>query len=251
MKNKLKIFFKVHLRKIKPLFFLIKVMMDRRNFYHYLQGFFTKPSTRRILGRIESGFFKSDKKYSDKTQDLIRKSYIENLIYISPEEALAISLSIEGYKCHDILNNSYIDFPISSKPDQCTLAYYHTADLYKNKKILEIATNQELINIFNNLYGCDPVIDYIGCWWTFPSKKPQGTQLWHRDIDTLNQLKFFVYLSEVNYENGPHSLIPGSHDISFRTKKDQTHDDEEMSLLINQCGKKDFLGPSGTNFFGK
>jgi len=248
LKAKFTDFLKIYIRKIKPLFVIIKIVTDRRYFYHYAQGFFYQTRTRRALGKIESTFFKSDRKYSDKTQEVIAKSYIENPIYISPEDASDIRDSLEAYKCHDIQSNSSIDFHIKSKPDGCSLAYYHTADMYKNKKILEIATNQELISIFNNLYDCDPIIDYIGAWWTFPSKVLHGTQLWHRDMDTLNQLKFFVYLTDVGYDTGPHSLIPGSHDIEFRTKKDQKHNDDEMSLLIDRYGKKDFLGPSGTNF---
>ena len=239
---------KFYIRKIKPIFYLLKSLQDKRYFYFMLQGFFTNPRRRNFLAKIEAGFFRSDKKFSDSTQLILKNSYIENLIDIDASTASSIKNSLTNFKCHD-LEAPLDEFLVSKRPVDCSVAYYHTADLFKIKKVLEIAINSELISVFNHLYKCDPIIDHIGAWWSFPCNHTHGTQNWHRDIDTLNQLKFFLYLTDVGIESGPHILITGSHkEGKFRTSHDQKHRDEEVESLIQKYGSKTFIGGAGTNF---
>ena len=238
---------KFYIRKVKPLFYLLKILQDKRYFYYLLQGIFTKPKSRKFLAEIEASFFKSNIRYSPDTELIQKNSYIENPLDIDSTEAYKIKDSLKNFKCHDLETPS-IEFLVSQKPSDCNLAYYHTADLFKIKTVLEVAINKKLISVFNHLYKCDPIIDYIGAWWSFPNNLAYETQKWHRDIDTLNQLKFFIYLTDVSIDSGPHSLIVGSHKVAFKTSHDQKHQDEEVENLIKEYGCKSFTGKAGTNF---
>ena len=246
---------KNYIKRIKPLFIIIKlpsniirILLDKRYFYHYLQGLITNVKTRSYLAKIEANLFKSKKRFCERTIEIRENSYIENPLNIPTELVMEIKNSLKGLKCHDQGNNSSLEFDIDSRPSDCHLAYYRGSDLFKSEPILGLAVNEVLINIFNDLYGCDPIIDEIAAWWSFPSDESHDTQYWHRDIDTLNLLKFLVYLTDVDLHSGPHYLIPGSHVLEFKTSKYKKHEDREFEDMIEEYGSKVFTGPAGTNF---
>lgn len=256
MINKILMPLKVFVRRYKLLFILIKpfsniyrIILDKRYFYHYLQGLITNVDIRKKLAKLEANFYKTQKRTSIKTNFIRENSYIENPLTIHEEKVKEIMESLEEYKCQDQLDDT-VKFDINSRPETCKLAFYDGIDLFQSEPILEMAVNDSLIEIFNDLYGCDPIIDHIAAWWTFPSEHEHDTQYWHRDIDTLNILKFLVYLTDVDMDSGPHFLIPGSHNFQIKTAKYKKHSDQdkEFETMINQRGTKAFVGSAGTNF---
>ena len=59
-----------------------------------------------------------------------------------------------------------------------------------------------------------PVLDIVTMWWStaFSHEASSGAaQLYHFDMASLKWLKFFVYLTDVSAENGPHCFVKGSH----------------------------------------
>ena len=232
---------------MKPLYNIVKIILDKRYLYHYLQGLVTNVKIRSNLAKIEANLFKSEKRFSDKTDIIRENSYIENPLDISNETVEEIKNSLKDFNCHDQTDSS-LEFDINSRPSDCHLAFYNSSDLFKSEPILGLAVNEVLIDIYNDLYGCDPIIDHIAAWWTFPSDQNHDTQYWHRDIDTLNLLKFLIYLTDVDLNSGPHYLIPGSHDMQIRTSKDKKHEDQEFEAIIKEYCPKVFTGPAGTNF---
>jgi hypothetical protein len=54
----------------------------------------------------------------------------------------------------------------------------------------------------------------VAMWWSAamasgPDK--QAAQFWHFDMDRIKWLKFFIYLTDVDSDSGPHSFVEGSH----------------------------------------
>lgn len=232
---------------VKPFSNIVRIFLDKRFLYHYFQGVITNPKTRSYLAKIESNFYKVENRFSNKT-DLLRKdSYIESPLIISNEKVIQINSFLNTLRCHDQLDSSY-KFDINSRPRDCHLAFYESSELFKSEQIIELAVENTLIEIYNDLYGCDPIIDHIAAWWSFPSNESHNTQHWHRDLDSLNLLKFLIYLTDVDAESGPHYLIPGSHNSKISTAKYKKHDDKEFEDIIKQNGTKVFLGPAGSNF---
>jgi ectoine hydroxylase-related dioxygenase (phytanoyl-CoA dioxygenase family) len=59
-----------------------------------------------------------------------------------------------------------------------------------------------------------PILDIVAMWWhTAFSDRPdaRAAQMFHFDMDRPRWLKFFVYLTDVTPESGPHCFIRGSH----------------------------------------
>jgi len=100
-------------------------------------------------------------------------------------------------------------------------------------------------------YLGQPVIqDQTALWWT--TTKGSGDEsmnawLFHQDRDRLSFLKFFCYLTDVGPENGPHTVIRGTHE---RVPKQLATDGRKDDELVRQAGIWDrvieLTGPAGT-----
>lgn len=101
--------------------------------------------------------------------------------------------------------------------------------------------------------GRPPVLSAVNMWWTaVGSKTPSSAaaQYFHYDYSHPKWLKFFVYLTDVNTNSGPHCLIPGSHKsdkmgAAFRKPNRSRIKDSEIESAYP--GKYlELCGPAGT-----
>ena len=97
-------------------------------------------------------------------------------------------------------------------------------------------------------YLGQPVIqDQTALWWTTTQGSPDASLnawLFHQDRDRLSFLKFFVYLTDVGPENGPHTYVRGTHlKVPRMLATDGRKDDELIRAaglweeVIEQTGK--------------
>ena len=78
---------------------------------------------------------------------------------------------------------------------------------------------------------CEPIFAGIKAWWSLaepaaPDEKLSGcAQLYHADFDYPAFIKFFLYLTDVDVDNGPFTYIEGTH-REKPTWADGRHPDE-------------------------
>jgi hypothetical protein len=97
-------------------------------------------------------------------------------------------------------------------PPGTTIADYPLETVLRCPHVLEIANIPENIQIASEYLGCLPTISTIGIRWSFPGGEPQATtQNFHRDMEDWRFLKFFLYLTDVDPDSGPHLFVRGSH----------------------------------------
>ena len=102
--------------------------------------------------------------------------------------------------------------PISARPAAATIADLPLATVLRCPHVLDVANRPELVSIASKYIGCLPTISTIGIRWSFPGPLVQaGTQEFHRDPDDWRFVKFFVYLTDVDGDCGPHHYVFGSH----------------------------------------
>ena len=100
-------------------------------------------------------------------------------------------------------------------------------------------------------YLGQPVIqDQTALWWTTTKGSADAALnawMFHQDRDRLSFLKFFVYLTDVGPDNGPHTVVQGTHKQiprSLRADGRQTDD------AVREAGLWDrvisLAGPAGT-----
>ena len=100
-------------------------------------------------------------------------------------------------------------------------------------------------------YLGQPVIqDQTALWWTTTQGSADAAMnawLFHQDRDRLSFLKIFCYLTDVGPDNGPHTVVKGTHKVlpkSLRTDGRQSDDAvREAGLWENVVS---LSGPAGT-----
>jgi hypothetical protein len=78
--------------------------------------------------------------------------------------------------------------------------------------LLELALNEDLLNLCDHYLGCLPTLYSVHAWWTFAGCATPGlTHGYHRDQDDHRFLSLFTYLTDVGPNDGPIDLLCGSH----------------------------------------
>lgn len=127
-------------------------------------------------------------------------------------------------------------------------------DLLKNRTIIDLWMDSVLISLSERFLKTVPILDYVTGFCSRPinsreiEKLDKDALLYHFDKDRVKFLKIFVYLSDVDGNNGPHSLIPGSQLIV--PLKDGRYLDAEVSdfKIKNNLQEMQIIGRKGTIF---
>lgn len=86
--------------------------------------------------------------------------------------------------------------------------------LINQPDVQTLMTDTSVISVAQEYIGSKPVLDEVNLWWTTAYKikaDASAAQLYHFDMDRIRWLKFFIYLTDVSTENGPHCFVEGSH----------------------------------------
>lgn len=81
-------------------------------------------------------------------------------------------------------------------------------------EIQEFVTDPAMALIAQKYLGQPVLMDEVAFWWTTSKLNDDeniNAQLFHQDRDRLSFLKFFIYLTDVEPDTGPHVYIDGSH----------------------------------------
>ncbi|WP_292781435.1 phytanoyl-CoA dioxygenase family protein [Methylophilus sp. UBA6697] len=131
---------------------------------------------------------------------------------------------------------------------------FETQDLLKNEDIQSIMADEGFATVAQDYLGSKPIIDIVTMWWhTRFSDKPDmaAAQYFHFDMDRPKWLKFFIYLTDVDTDNGPHTFVAGTHKAGAipakllnkgyaRLNDSEVHDEFDNSQFI------EFNAPRGT-----
>jgi Phytanoyl-CoA dioxygenase (PhyH) len=87
--------------------------------------------------------------------------------------------------------------------------------LFSSKQIVSFLLKSNFLDIAKKHFGRNVACVRVSGWWSFPTKSKSNfdgsAQKFHRDIDWLKELKFFVFMTDVNSENGPFDFIKYTH----------------------------------------
>ncbi len=117
---------------------------------------------------------------------------------------------------------------------------------------LEIANLPALMETVAANLGAKPTISYMTAWWSVPAGDgtAQHAEKFHRDVDDIDFIKLFVYLTDVDEEAGPHVFMKGSHLVD-RCTTIRRYDDSEVHAALGKQNEVRFVGPAGTAFLEK
>ncbi len=127
---------------------------------------------------------------------------------------------------------------------------FQAGDLFENETVQEIATDPYFFSIAQDYLGFNPILDLMSMWWSAPGDaalQSRAAQQYHFDMDRFRFVKFFVYLTDVDANNGPHCYVRGSHvrkpPVLLR---DERIMDQEIEAHYRPTDIREFTGPVGT-----
>ncbi|HEY1037866.1 MAG TPA: phytanoyl-CoA dioxygenase family protein [Bacteroidia bacterium] len=164
------------------------------------------------LGTFEPGTFNS------MNNQLNQDGYVPLTQKISPETVK--KLVDFAYKTETTVAPKYDKKVVYNDQQLISEMYrFDMQDLVNNSDIQQLIMDPVLINIARKYLGCEPIFDFPAMWWSTPFLKEasaEAAQLYHFDLDRIKWLKIFIYLTDVNENNGPHRLIKGSHRVGAK-----------------------------------
>lgn len=234
----------------KLIFFHIFIKKIFRNLYRSFQRLLIKPSIRNKFALSEIKlirFFSKNKKDNYDSYELNDIKILKNSSCLELPDLLSFD-QIERIKKH-LENQKKLNIIEKSTNKKMPMDYYSTEDLIKNHEILNVVNNERLIKIVKGYFNCNFKLDWIWSWWSYASdtNKSIGPQLFHRDYESLNFLKLFIYLTDVKNNDGSHQIIKNSNEIDLSYKISR-FSDEEINSKFN---KKEFFtidGKAGKSF---
>ena len=134
-------------------------------------------------------------------------------------------------------------------PAQTHVSHYDNADIVRAPHLMAIANDPRVLSVVEAWMGVKPTLAALRAWWSTPtaSGEPEHAELFHRDVDDLQFIKLFVYLTDVDEETGPHIFVEGSQRIN-KLSQIQRYTDEEVVAVFGEDAVKRFTGPAGTAF---
>lgn len=131
---------------------------------------------------------------------------------------------------------------------------FETQDVIDNGDVQDLMADASLVSLAQHYLRAEPIFDVMSMWWhTAFSSQPDkdAAQFWHFDMDRIKWLKVFIYLTDVDATNGPHSFVRGSHRTngippSLLTKGYARLNDDEVESHFGRDRIVEFTAPRGT-----
>jgi ectoine hydroxylase-related dioxygenase (phytanoyl-CoA dioxygenase family) len=131
---------------------------------------------------------------------------------------------------------------------------FHVGDVLEHPDVQGLMADPSILMVSQSYLRTTPIADVTSMWWhTAFSDQPdeEAAQFFHFDLDRIKWLKFFIYLSDVGPDNGPHCFIRGSHrrngiPAALLAKGYARLKDEEVFRHYARDDEVQFLAPRGT-----
>jgi len=117
-------------------------------------------------------------------------------------------------------------------------------------EVQEFATDPVMALIAQKYLGQPVMMDEVAFWWTTSKRSEDANlnaQLFHQDRDRLSFLKFFIYLTDVEPDTGPHVYLKGSHrDLPWSLRGDGRKTDDAVRAAGLWNNVTEICGPAGS-----
>lgn len=133
----------------------------------------------------------------------------------------------------------FAPFSAAKAPKGARYAYYRAPELLKLDSVEKLVNSKYLHDVAELYLNAVPTISSVSVWHSWVNGLPiQNTALmFHQDRGDFRSVNLFLYLTDVNENNGPHAFYPGSHKIRFLEETRQKLPQEKQDIfwsIINQ-----------------
>jgi hypothetical protein len=134
-------------------------------------------------------------------------------------------------------------------PPQTHVSHYDNEQIVRAPHLLAIANDPRVLGVVEAWMGAKPTLAALRVWWSTPTAEGEAehAELFHRDVDDLQFVKLFVYLTDVTEDTGPHIYVEGSQRMNRLTEIGR-YGDDEVGRTFGEQAIRCFTGPAGTAF---
>jgi hypothetical protein len=179
--------------------------------------------------------------------DLVSAEVVEKL------RAYAFSHESEAYPALEGMPGARIfnaDAPISPT------CWHPQAALFADPTVQDLVTDKSLLAIAGEYLQVVPRITTLALWHSshkFAESNGTSAQLYHFDLSQPKWLKFFIYITDVTPESGPHAFVRGSHHrdkegSALRARGIQRISDADIERAYGKDRIAEISAPKGTMF---
>lgn len=127
-------------------------------------------------------------------------------------------------------------------------------DLINLPDVQNLMISPAFVTVAQDYLRAEPIADVVSMWWhTAFSSEPdsEAAQFYHFDLDRVKWIKYFIYLTDVDPDNGPHYFVAGSHRTggipsTLLDKGYARHFDEAIAPHYDRKHLIEFTGGRGT-----
>ncbi len=140
-------------------------------------------------------------------------SVVENFLSSDEVSKLREYLdNFKGYQFH-VPNRANNQTPEKYSSDlNWNICSYKMNHLFQNPFLVKLMTRPDVVSLAQEYLGCLPVVAEMNVFWNKFTGEKFHTQNVHRDYNDFKFLTLFIYLTDVDDENGPHVYYPKTHD---------------------------------------
>ena len=172
---------------------------------------------------------------------------------LSPEDCEQLREFARSTPCAPRLDTPH-DKRIYDSVDPVANIYdFDWQDLLENTAIQKIVTDPALLSVAQKYVGPSAQLQNVHMWWTNAKLRnvsdDAAAQLFHIDMDIIKWINFFIYLTDVDNQNGPHCFVTESHKHSNKPLKlwrDGRFTDDEISAFFPADQIVNLTGAAGT-----
>jgi len=197
-----------------PLDSKIIIELNDFNLYCLTSKYFSKE----IKKYIFEG--KSIFKYDNDSLKLIESKLNKNGIhvhneYLNDDLIKKIINACNGLEFSNMKNNKFDNKIKIDDVTKCEIGrfmVYNQGDILSIPEVQEIVTDPFILKVCQNYLQANPILVQTNFWVTNGHEKgfKDNTHEFHQDNDDLKFIKVFIYLNDVDENNGPHSYVKGS-----------------------------------------
>jgi hypothetical protein len=145
-----------------------------------------------------------------------------------------------------------LTYPVGTPvPPTCKRATYDSRDTLACRPLMDLANDPDVLAAVGHRLGCKPTLASAEAWWTFGENNPEGRKsgddIFHRDLDGIQFLKLFAYLTDVQVDNGAHCFVLRSHRSPLFTGRGAIND-EDVERSFSRDDMMVVTGKAGTAF---
>ncbi len=223
----------------------------------YIVKVFKKPHPLQQVSGVLGTLNKSD--IEAIAQEIHQKGYFKSESLLSAEmceNLLAFSLNTKvNHLIMDGKPDTSSDKILFNKDKpEATMYAFDLQDLFGCSQVQEIMADLSLLAVMQSYMKSSVYLDNVSLAWSTALKQKPDTsaaQLFHFDMERIKWLKIFIYLTDVDLDNGPHVFVEGSHRSgqipkTFLEKNYTRLSDEEVIQAFGKEKLITFTGAKGT-----